>query len=159
VCWNCNCFSLQIWNPLAQTQCISQTQALKSVQKENQIIGSWSFHTGCRGMIEHTCMHINLTKYQHIAETVTISACRSETRWLKHNLSYTHSKIGSRIHQFQDSNKCLRWLRVLWCAIRSKHLNRVRVQIGNIRYINPKCRLAYLRLGPCGLWARPWLYL
>jgi hypothetical protein len=33
-------------------------------------------------MIEHTYMHIILTEYQNIAETVTVSACRSETRWL-----------------------------------------------------------------------------
>jgi len=45
-------------------------------------------------MIEHTYMHIILTEYQNIAETVTVSACRSETRWLQHNLSYTDSKLS-----------------------------------------------------------------
>ena len=62
--------------------------------KKFQIKGSWHFHTWCKVMIEHTQMQINPTKYQDIADTVTVSAFRSETRWLKHNLSYTHSKLS-----------------------------------------------------------------
>ena len=109
-CWDCTRLCLQIWNPLAKKQPILHTlPALKSAQQEvparthtyanqsHQISTRyWNFIRLCLQIWDPLAQtQIIPTLYQHLAEMVIVCAYRSETRWLKQNLSvcYTHAQL------------------------------------------------------------------